>query len=196
MNTGMNHLVTPVKRSDVPELEPVFLAIENNLGFIPNGILTMAKDPVLAAAFGGLFKCLAQFKHIETELKWAIATISSNAAGCVYCQGHFSHIASRVNVDRNKVLAAFEFESSGYYSEAEKSALRFAFACSTSPAHLRSSHYEELGRYFTEPAVVEIAAIIAICGFLNRWNTAMDSQLEVAPAAILQEINQLSRFAG
>ncbi|HEA18335.1 MAG TPA: carboxymuconolactone decarboxylase family protein [Pseudoalteromonas prydzensis] len=195
MNSSLNQLVQPVERKNTPELEPIYQSIEDNLGFIPNGMLTMAKNPMLASAFGQLFACLNQLKHIETELKWAIATISSNAAGCQYCQGHFSHIASRVNVNRAKVLAAFEFATSDWYSEAEKAALRFAFATSTSPAHLEQQHYDELGVYFTEPAVIEIAAIIAICGFLNRWNTAMDSQLETDPAAILEEINHLTQFA-
>lgn len=190
-----NHLVSPVSRADIPELEPILQGIENNLGFIPNGILTMAKNPMLAKAFGQLFGCLSQFEHISTELKWAIATISSNAAGCQYCQGHFSHIASRVNVNRAKVLAAFEFESSILYDDAERAALRFAFAASTSPAHLEKHHYDDLGKHFSEAAVIEISAVIAICGFLNRWNTTMDSQLEADPAAILAEINQLSRFS-
>lgn len=196
MHTVMNHLVRPVQREDVPELEAVFLSIENNLGFIPNGIMTMAKNPALAQAFGGLFKCLSQFHHIGVELKWAIATISSNAAGCHYCQGHFSHIASRLQVNRNKILAAFEFETSSYYNDQERAALRFAFACSTSPAHLKAAHYQELGQFYSEQAVVEIAAVIAICGFLNRWNTAMDSELEAEPAALLAEIQQLSKFSG
>ncbi|MBQ4810021.1 hypothetical protein A7985_06055 [Pseudoalteromonas luteoviolacea] len=194
MNQGKNHLVTPVERASTPHLEPIYQAIENNLGFIPNGILTMAKNPMLAQAFGQMFGCLSKFEHISNELKWAIATISSNAAGCQYCQGHFSHIASRVNVNRAKVLAAFEFETNVLYDDAERAALRFAFACSTAPAHLEKAHYEELGQYYSEAAVIEIAAVIAICGFLNRWNTAMDSQLEADPAAILDEINQITKF--
>lgn len=193
MQQTKNHLVTPVTRADSPHLEPIFQAIENNLGFIPNGILTMGKNPMLAQAFGQLFGCLGKFEHISAELKWAIATISSNAAGCQYCQGHFSHIASRVNVNREKVLAAFEFESSSLYDDAERAALNFAFAASTSPAHLEKSHYDALGKYFDEAAVIEISAVIAICGFLNRWNTTMDSQLEADPAAILAEINEYNR---
>ncbi len=190
--TTMNHIVTPVERSDTPQLEPIFAAIEHNLGFIPNGILTMAKNPLLTQAFGGLFKSLNDFKHIPTELKWAIATISSNAAGCVYCQGHFSHISSRASVNKNKVLAVFEFETSDYYDDAERAALRFAFASSTSPAHIEKAHFSELDKYYNEAAVIEISAIIAICGFLNRWNTSMDSQLESAPSATLNEIRHVS----
>nr|6OHI_A Chain A, Debrominase Bmp8 [Marinomonas mediterranea MMB-1]6OHI_B Chain B, Debrominase Bmp8 [Marinomonas mediterranea MMB-1] len=190
MTDSMNTLVTPLQRSDAPQLEPVFRGMEQNLGFLPNGILTMGKNPDLAVAFGGLFKCIDAFKHIPTELKWAIAMISSSAAGCMYCKSHFSHIATRTHVNRNKVMAAFEFQTSDFYNEAERAALAFAFANSTSPAHLDKEHFDELARYYSEEAAIEIAAIIAICGFLNRWNAAMDSQIEAAPRATLDEIEK------
>lgn len=43
-------------------------------------------------------------------------------------------------------------------------------------------HFEALRSHYTERQIVDLVAIIALYGFLNRWNDTMATELEEAPA--------------
>ena len=61
-------------------------------------------------------------------------------------------------------------------------ALEFAAAAASVPGAVTEEIGADLRRHWDEGEVVEITAVVALFGFLNRWNDAMATELE-APAA-------------
>ena len=47
--------------------------------------------------------------------------------------------------------------------------------------------FDDFESRFNEAQVIEIVAIIALFGFLNRWNSLMSTQLEELPAQFTKE---------
>jgi hypothetical protein len=45
-----------------------------------------------------------------------------------------------------------------------------------------------LRHYFSERQIVQIVAVIALFGFLNRWNDTMATELEPAPVDFAQAV--------
>lgn len=174
-------LITPKSRDELVELEPVFQLVEASMGFLPNSMLTMAHWPELLQAFAGIGGTVLAGGELETELKQLIAFVVSNAAGCRYCQAHTSHSAERAGASEEKIQAAFEFESSDLFSEAERAALRVALHAGMNPNAVEPEHMKTLQQHFSDKQCVEIVAVISMFGFLNRWNDTMATTLEETP---------------
>ena len=60
--------------------------------------------------------------------------------------------------------------SSDLFSEAERAALDLAFAAGVAPNAVEPENYTELRKHYTDVQIIELLAVIAIGGFLNRWN--------------------------
>ena len=74
-----------------------------------------------------------------------------------------------------------EFETSDLFTEAEKSALRFAQAASAVPNMVTDADFDDLREHFNDEEIVEIVSVISLFGFLNRWNDTMATSLEEEP---------------
>jgi uncharacterized peroxidase-related enzyme len=178
--------VEPLPRAELAEFEPFFAVIEQAMGFVPNSLLTLGRSPDILRAFAGLSGAVLMTGEVERELKQLVAFVASNAAGCRYCQAHTSHAAERIGVSPAKLDAAFEFETSDLFSEAERSALRLAQAAGLVPNASRDEHFVELRRHFDEPQIIEIVSVISLFGWLNRWNDTMATELESGPLAFAE----------
>lgn len=168
-------------RSELRDLEPLLNAVEQSMGFVPNSFLTMAHWPELLSAFGGYAGTVMGGGELEPELKQLVAFVVSNAAGCRYCQAHTSHVAEKRGASKAKIRAAFEFETSDEFNEAERAALRVALHAGMVPNAVEPEHFDALKAHYTEKQIVEIVAVISLFGALNRWNDTMATTLEELP---------------
>ena len=50
----------------------------------------------------------------------------------------------------------------------------------------RENAFAELRRHFDDDQIVEIVAVLALLGFLNRWNDTLATPLEVGPRNFAQ----------
>ena len=170
--------VDPLSRAELAEFEPVFAMIEGVMGFVPNSLLTLGRSPEILRGFGALSGAVLGSSRIAPELRQLVAFVASTAAGCRYCQAHTSHGAERIGVSTEKLRAAFEFETSALFSDAERAALRLARDASLLPNATTSAHFEALRRHFDDRETVDLVAIISLFGWLNRWNDTMATELE------------------
>lgn len=173
-------------RADLPELEPVFEAVEAGMGFVPNSFLTMAHWPELVQAFVPFAGTVLNGGEVDPGLKQLVAYVASHAAGCRYCQAHTAHNATRRGVAAEKVAAAFEFETSELFSPAERAALRVAARGGMQPNGVEPADTAALAEHFDQRQIVEIVAVIALFGFLNRWNDSLATTLEDHPTAFAE----------
>lgn len=178
----MTH-IQPKSRAELPELEPIMSMVEQSMGFVPNSFLTMAHWPEMLNSFSAMAGTILNSGEVDSGLKQLIAYVTSNAAGCRYCQAHTSHNAVKKGVVAEKVAHAFEFEQSDLFSDAERAALRVALYGGTTPNGVEQEHMSSLQAFFTDKQVVEIVGVISLFGFLNRWNDTMATTIEAAPSA-------------
>lgn len=154
------------------------------MGFLPNSLKTMARRPALLQAVMPLLGFLGSpANRIEPGLRQMVGYMASFGAGCRYCQAHTSHAAGRQGVSAGKVADLWRFETSELFDARERAALHFAFATGQVPNAVDESHYARLADHFDEEEVLDLAAIAAIFGFLNRWNDTLGTPLEEGPAS-------------
>ena len=172
-------LVKPLSNIEDKETQELVTFFNETLGFCPNSVLTMQKKPHLAQAFVNLNKAVMDNAgSISSEFKRIIAYISSNTAGCRYCQAHTIRAAERYGGEKERLEQAWDFENSSLFSEAEKVALRFTTAASSVPVSTSQELEELLQHHWNETDILEIMSVIALFGYLNRWNDVMGTSLE------------------
>lgn len=167
-----------------PEREAVARA-EALMGFTANDVLTMARNPDLLRAVGELVRAVYAPGRVDDGLKRLIGLVTSTAAGCRYCMGHTALSSSEYGVPEDKLAEIWNFDTSPGYSPAERAALHVALHAGQSPTGVTDAMFDELARYFDADAQLEIVAVIAMFGFLNRWNATLGTELEERPAAAL-----------
>lgn len=174
--------IEPLARTELTDHEDRLAVVEAMMGFVPNSMPTMARVPGLLDAFQSLGGAVLGNNLIPPDLKQMIALITSAGSGCRYCQAHTGHNASRLGVPDDKLAAIWNFETSEQFSDAERAALRVAFGAGLSPNDVSDADFAELKEHWSDDQAAAIVAVVALFGFLNRWNDTMATTLE--PAAV------------
>lgn len=172
-------LVPTVSDLEDEQLQELVRFYNETLGFCPNSIKTMYHRPRIAYAFIEMNKAVMENKgRVTSDLKRLIGYMSSRVAGCRYCQAHTIRAAGRYGASEEKLANIWEFETHPAFSPAERAALDFAVKASVHPNSVDESVKNRLKEYWSEGEIVEITGVIALFGFLNRWNDSMATQLE------------------
>jgi len=181
--------VKPLTDAEMADYQDMMEPIKQRLGFVPNSQRVMAHKPELLKAYGELGKAVMNQtdSSISLALKYMIANAASLTAGCMYCIAHTGGGTARGGTEEAKVAAIWEFETSDLFTEAERSALRFAQAAAAVPNMATDADFVDLRQYYTEYQIVEIVAVISMFGFLNRWNDTLATALEEEPIAFAEK---------
>lgn len=180
--------IAPKPREDLTELEGVFERAEKALGFVPNSFFLMGRVPGILNAFSRLSReVIGVPGKVPLPLKRLIAHVASRSAGCQYCMAHTADAASSIDgVESEKIAAAFEYERSPLFTEAERAALAVAQGAGQTPNAVSDDDFAALKQHFDDDQIVEIVAVICLFGWLNRFNDTMATALEQQPRAFAE----------
>jgi len=180
--------IDPPEDATLEPLAPLFATVEQAMGFVPNSFYAMAHVPGLPEALAGLARAIQGAERAPADLKALVAVMVSRAAGCRYCQAHTAHTAHHARgVPAEKIAALWEFETSTHFSEAERAALRVAVGAGQSPSAVTDEEFEALRSHFADDQIAELVAMMALFGFLNRWNDTLATELEETPLAFAHD---------
>ena len=174
--------VAPLPPESVLELADLLESSKNRMGFLPNSQLIMARRPEILRDFVALASAInGPSSTINPQLRNLVSQMASRAAGCGYCMAHTAHTAGRVGIPDAKEEALWEYETSPLFTDAERAALRVSRGAAQVPNAATDADFAELKRHYTEEQIVDIVAVIALFGFLNRFNDTMATELESSP---------------
>lgn len=172
-------LVEPLPADHDAEVAELARFFNETLGFPPNSVLTMQRQPEIAKAFIALNKAvMANAGRVTSEQKRLIGLIASQTAGCRYCQAHTARAAERYGASAQRIAEVWNYERSALFTPAEKAALAFAQAAASAPNAVDQKIGAELKRYWSDEEIVEILGVVALFGYLNRWNDSMATMIE------------------
>ena len=173
--------ITPISQDAVPELAEGFAKIEAFLGFVPNSNLLMARHPAMLKGFQQLAVAILAPGKVPASVKMLTGHMASHAAGCNYCIAHTGHVSEKNGISPEKFAAIWDYETSELYSPAERAAITVARGAAQSPNSVTDSDFDELKKYWNEDQCIEIIGVIALYGFLNRFNDTVATELESHP---------------
>jgi len=176
-------LVSPIDKNISKKAEEMAIFYQETLGFTPNSLFTMMHSPRIASAFLEMNQAVMENKgRVTSALKRLLAYISSRTAGCRYCEAHAIRAAERYGSEQDKLNNIWDYKTYPAFSEAERVVFDFAIAASSIPNAVTDEISDSLHQHWDDGEIVEILGVIALFGYLNRWNDSMGTQLE-EPAA-------------
>jgi uncharacterized peroxidase-related enzyme len=174
--------LAPLPPETTPELKPQFDSAEKRMGFVPNSMLIMQRDPKLTQGYAALSSAVWRAdSRVDLKLKRLISHVASRSAGCQYCMAHTAEGSAKLGVEQQKLDEVWSYQTSPLYSPAERAALDVAVAAGCVPNAVTDEMFTELRKHWDDEQVVEIVGVIALFGFLNRWNDTFATPLEDEP---------------
>jgi uncharacterized peroxidase-related enzyme len=174
--------LAPLPVDHTPEMQDLLEGTRKRMGFVPNSQLIMQRKPNLLRAYSQLTAAVWDpAGKVDRKLKRLISHVASRAAGCQYCMAHTADGAARLGVDQQKIDAVWDYQTSPLFSAAERAALDVAVAAGCVPNAVTDEMFAALRKHWDEEQIVEIVAVIALFGFLNRWNDTFATPLEDEP---------------
>jgi uncharacterized peroxidase-related enzyme len=171
-------LVNPLPETE-PSIQDLVKFYNETLGFCPNSVMTMQRRPSIAQAFIALNKAVMEnHGRVTSAQKRLIAYISSYTTGCQYCQAHTIRAAERYGAPEEQLLHIWDYKTHPAFSDAERAALDYAVAASSVPNGVTDEIADNLRAHWDDGEIVEIAGVVALFGYLNRWNDSMGTTLE------------------
>ena len=191
-------LVDPLPEDHDPALIDLIQFFRGPLGTVPNSVLTMQRRPKIARAFTELNKAVMEnHGRVTAEQKRLIGFVASQAAGCRYCQAHTILAAERFGASAERMAAIWDYANSPLFTEAEKAVFDFALAAASVPNAVTPEVTAALRQHWDDGEIVEILGVIALFGYLNRWNNSMATELEpIGLSAGTRNLSQRGWTAG
>ncbi len=181
-------LVSPLDRNANPEMEKMAKFYEETLGFTPNSLFTMMHRPRISDAFLEMNQAVMENKgRVTSALKRLIAYLSSMTTGCRYCEAHAIRAAERYGSEQDKLNNIWEYKTHPAFTDAERAAFDLAIAASQVPNGVNDEIAENARQHWDEGEIVEMMGVIALFGYLNRWNDSMGTLLEDPAAESAQQ---------
>ena len=180
--------LTPLSPDSLPELQETFQHFRGLLGYVPNNALVLARRPKMVKGLAGLASAVWDpSNEVDRGLKRLVAYLASKTYGSKYSMAHSAEAAHRSGVSAARVEAVDHFRTSPLFTEAERAALDFTIAAASQPNGVTDAVFERMKKHWTESQIVEIAAVVGINGFLNRWSEIFRLELEDEPAAFAKK---------
>ena len=172
-------LVQPLPPDANPDVRKLADFFNETLGFCPNSVLTMQHRPAIARAFINMnMAVMENHGRVTSALKRLIGFVASHAAGCRYCQAHTIRAAERYDAETAQLEHIWDYRTHPAFSDAERAALDLAAAASAVPNAVDEALQERMRDHWDDGEIVEILGVIALFGYLNRWNDSMATTLE------------------
>jgi uncharacterized peroxidase-related enzyme len=179
--------IDPVAPPPSPAFDALQTLCMGTLGFVPNSVLNMLRVPGLAQALGAMNQAVMDQGRVDAGFKRLVAHMASRAAGCSYCMAHTAAGARLKGVDADQLDALWEYQRSPCFTPAQRTALDFALAAGQVPNAVDDALFTRMRQHWSDDEVLEITGVVALFGFLNRWNDTLATPLEHHPMDTAQQ---------
>ncbi len=124
-----------------------------------------------------------------------VEVVEPEDAGCQYCMAHTIEGAMHFGVDEKKAAAIWDYQTNPLYTAAERAALDVAVAAASLPNAITDEMFIQMRKHWTEEQIVEIVGVIALFGFLNRWNHPICAAHRSCDSVLALRYQQMGRFS-
>lgn len=155
------------------QAKELFAKMKEAKGKVPEWMRVMAHCDDTLTAFFGLFKTLMDDAPADPKLKWKLAYRVSELNKCVYCVSVSKGMLKSLGIPEED-LADIEKGM----DEKELLALQFAAAMTKHAYNIPKEIKTKMKEHFSDAEIVEIAGVVGLFNYINRFNDAMEVVME------------------
>ncbi|UMP00003.1 carboxymuconolactone decarboxylase family protein [Amycolatopsis sp. EV170708-02-1] len=173
-------MIAPLHEDEVtPEVAHVFARVEQEYGFVPNILRTMAHCPDLLTTFVPLWAQIYQSPTIGARLRALAALGTAKAQECTYCVAHMTASARKAGFGEEQILAVGDLSViNTAFNDRESLILETADALTRDPDGVSDELRRRLADEFTESEIVNIVLAIGMYNLTSRFLKALSVDVE------------------
>jgi uncharacterized peroxidase-related enzyme len=165
-----------------PEAQAMFEKFKAERGNIPNMFRTMALRPEIALTAAAHMNAVFTTGTVETKLKEMLAVRVSQINDCYYCKSSHTALAKQLGASEALLDAMYHIDRHrDLFTPAEHAALAFAERMTTDAHGVSEDIWIDLSEYFDDGQIIEIAAVIGLFNYFNRFNDALNVDVTRPP---------------
>jgi len=163
----------------------IFQRYVTEYGPFENQAKIFAQRPPALRHIMGLLLELADEKVLPKKYLEIALVVVSKINECTYCVDHHAPRLTAQGLDANVLNHIFDDEVPGF-DKVDMLVRDYAVQVTEKAPYMRDAIFEDLRKHFTEPQIVELTLRIALCGFFNRFNDALQIGIEAEVARSTQ----------
>lgn len=167
------------------DLARIYEEFAGAYGPFRNQVAVFAHVP---AALTHLMPLLMELREAQTlpkrYLELAIVAVSK-LNECEYCVAHHTPSLAVEGVSLAGAQRILDYRDHPELDEADRLVVEYAIAVTERPNRLPEAMFTRLRRHFSEAQIVELTLRIALCGFFNRFNDALQIEQEEEAASLV-----------
>ncbi len=170
--------VRDIAIDEVPEdVQPVYRRFTEEYGPFLNQVKVFAhRAPVLKHIQGLLLDLNDEALLAKRYLEIALVVVSK-LNECTYCVSHHAPRLEAQGLAAETVAGILEEDCPGL-DPVDRLVRDYAIAVTERPQRIGDAMFNALRRHFSEEQIVELTVRIALCGFFNRVNDALQIGIE------------------
>ena len=181
--------VRDVALEEVPEeVQPIYRRYAEDYGPFLNQVKVFAHRPPALKHVMGLLLELADDAVLPKRYLEIALVVVSKLNECTYCVAHHKPRLVGQGFDPEAADRILDDQVPGF-DEVDMLVRNYAVQVTEKPQYMRDAIFEELRRHFTEAQIVELTLRIALCGFFNRFNDALQIGIEDGVVGEVQVAN-------
>jgi uncharacterized peroxidase-related enzyme len=152
----------------------MFEGFQRQRGNIPNMFRTLAYRPEIALTASAHMDAIFNTGTVDPRLKEMLAVRVSQINDCVYCRTSHSALAKKLGASEALLDAMHNIdEHADEFTPAERAALALAERMTTDARGVDEEIWAALRDHYDEGEIVELAAVIGLFNYFNRFNDAL-----------------------
>jgi len=170
--------VRDVEIDEVPEdVRPVYEAFAESYGPFLNQVKVFAHRPPALKHIMGLLLALKDEELLPKRYLEIALVVVSKLNACTYCVAHHTPRLVDQGLAPDSVANILDDRVPGL-DEVDLLVRDYAVQVTNDSRRLRDALFDRLRAHFSEAQIVELTLRIALCGFFNRFNDALQIGLE------------------
>jgi uncharacterized peroxidase-related enzyme len=174
--------IPPVPRGEAQgSVREAFDRVLAERGSLPELYRVAAHRPWILSTLDAHFAAVMGSGTLPVRLKEMLAAQTSLVNGCRSAARDHAGRARRAGATEEQTARLLDCEK-GPFDDREKAALRFALQMARDAAGVGESRLTNLRQHFQDGEIVEIACVVGLVGYLNRFTQALcDDVVEGKP---------------
>lgn len=166
-----------------PDVARVYEEYASSYGPFRNQAGVMAHVPAAANSLMSMLLELKRQRNINWRYIELAIVVTSKLNACHYCVAHHTNPLKVEGVSQAAIDALPELHPD--LDETDRLVIEYTIAVTNDARKVRQALFDRLREKFSEAQMVELTMRIALCGFFNRFNDALqiDDELDLAADA-------------
>ncbi|ETW98128.1 MAG: phage infection protein [Candidatus Entotheonella factor] len=170
--------VRDVGIEEVPEaVQPIYRRYAEAYGPFLNQVKVFAHRPPALQHIMGLLLDLADEALLPKRYLEIAVVVVSKLNECTYCVAHHTSRLAEQGLPPETIARILEPDCPGL-DEIDRLVRDYAVQVTQDPKRLDDALYARLREQFSEEQIVELTLRTALCGFFNRFNDALQIDIE------------------